>query len=496
MPTDRPNILIVMTDQQRVGLTAAEGGPDTMPRVDALLDGGTRFDHAHTSSPTCVPARTSLLTGRFPSAHRVRQNSTPQDALYSSDLLDVLRERGYRLHFAGKPHMHPEPDDFDSFHGPFWHEGGPAESAEHEAFDAWLRELDHSVAHTPTPFPVDAQLPARIVDGALEALDQGGTDAAAADPFLLWVSFPEPHNPYQVPEPYFSLFDPDQVPDRDAGPEVLGRLGWRFRWLHDLIEDKRPGFDHEWRRLRANYLGMLRLLDDQIGRLLDHLGPTLEDTIVVVLSDHGDLVGEYGLQRKGVGLPEALTRIPLGMTGPGIAAQRRSELVSIVDLLPTIAERVRAAIPPGVQGRSLLPLLEGEVAPPREFSTIYVEHGYGGVSYREGDHPPLHFPYEGRSFDELNSVTQSGEMRMVGDGRHALIMDDLGEAFLYDLQEDPAQVDNLIEDPDSADVAARLYRALALWMMRVADDLPDGAYRPRTVAHNWRWAEGASEDEG
>jgi len=485
MPHDRPNILVLMTDQQRIGFTAAQGGPDAMPRTDALLRRGTRFPRAYTSAPACVPARTSLLTGRFPSAHRVRQNSTAQHALYSRDLLDVLREADYSLHFSGKPHMHPGPQDFDTFHGPFMHDGGPQETAEHAAFDSWLHDLDHAVAHEPTPFPVASQLPHRIVDGAIAAVDA----ADPARPFFLWVSFPEPHNPYQVPEPYFSLFPPDSVPERTAGPEVLDRLGWRFRWLHRLIEEKRPGFDAEWRRLRANYLGMLRLIDDQIARLLDHLGDTLEDTVVLVLSDHGDLVGEYGLQRKGAGLPDALVRIPFGVSGPGVDPQEREELVSIVDVLPTLAELVGTGIPPGVQGRSLAPLLAGDDAPAEEFSSMYAEHGYGGVSYHEQDRPPLHFPYEGRGFDELNSVTQSGEMRMVVEGDLKLIVDDTGEAFLYDLREDPTELTNLIDAPQTAEARDALNRRLVQWLLRVADDLPVGAYRPSMPAHNWRWAD-------
>ncbi|UFU03087.1 sulfatase-like hydrolase/transferase [Ruania suaedae] len=481
-----PNIVVLMTDQQRAGCTAAEGGPDTMPRLDAQLAGGVRFERAYTSAPACVPARTSLLTGRFPSAHRVRQNSTAEHAYYSQDLLQMLRAAGYSLHFSGKPHMHPGPEDFDTFHGPFLHDGGPDRSGEHAAFDTWLRELDHAVAAEPTPFGVQSQLPSRIVDGAIEAIE-----AKQPDPYFLWVSIPEPHNPYQVPEPYFSLFDEADVPERLVGPEVLDRMGWRFRWLHRLIEDKRPGFDDQWRRYRANYLGMLRLIDDQIGRLLDHLEQRpggLENTIVIFLSDHGDFTGDYGLQRKGAGVPEALMRIPLAIAGPDVQAQHRSELVSIVDLLPTLAEWIGAPLPAGVQGRSLTPLLRGEEAPPSEFATMYGEHGYGGVSYGEDDRPPLHFSYDGATFDELNSVTQSGEMRMVVDGRYKLVTDDTGEVALYDLSDDPAETHDLSTDPGHREVRERLLLQLVQWMLRVADDLPEGDYRPRTRAHNWRWA--------
>ncbi|MBZ2197900.1 sulfatase-like hydrolase/transferase [Occultella gossypii] len=479
----RPNIVLLMTDQQRAGLTAGEGGPDTMPRLDRLLAGGVRFERAYTSSPVCVPARTSLLTGRFPSAHHVRQNSTGHLAQYATDLLDLLRGAGYTLHFTGKPHMHPGPEDFDTFHGPFLHDGGPQAGAEHAAFDEWLRELDHAVAEEPTPFPVECQLPHRIVDGAIDAVGQDG-DA----PFFLWLSFPEPHNPYQVPEPYFSMFDEADVPDRLAGPEAIEQLGWRYRWLHRLIEEKRPGFDEQWRRYRANYLGMLRLIDDQIGRLLDRLGDRAQDTVFLFVSDHGDFFGDYGLQRKGAGMSDALMRIPLAIAGPGIAPQRRRELVSMVDLLPTIAEWLDEPIPAGVQGRSLAPLLRGADAPETEFGSILGESGYGGVSYCEDDLPPLHFPYDGPTFDELNSVTQSGEMRMVVAGRFKLIVDDSGEGVLYDLVADPAELEDLSSDPAHRDVRDALYRTLTRWLLRAADDLPVGQYNPNTRPHNWRWA--------
>jgi arylsulfatase A-like enzyme len=487
-----PSILLIMTDQHRVGFTRRTGCTvDTMPHVDRLAEQGTAFDLAYTSYPACVPARTSLLTGRFPTAHRVRQNSTARHAWFSSDLLDVLRGRGYRLHFAGKPHMHRGPQDFDSYAGPYWHTSGPERTADHVGFDHWLDELDHGVADRPSPYGLEAQLPYRIVSDAI-----GQIDPADDRPALWWVSFPEPHNPYQVPEPYFSLVAEDQVPPRQAGPEAIDRKAGRYRWLRQLVEEKRPGYDDQWRRYRANYLGMLRLIDDQIGRLLDHLGDRLDGTIVIFVSDHGDYLGDYGLQRKGAGLPDALTRIPFQLTGPGIAAgQRRAEPVSMVDLLPTICELVGADIPDGVQGRSLAPLLAGEPAPPGEFDSIIAELGYGGAPYGEDERPPLHFDYSGPTFDELNSVTQSGGQRMVRQGRYKLIMDGEGVGELYDLDADPAELINLYQDPAHREIRERLVTSLIRWMIRIADDLPTGAYRPRTRPHNWRWAAPTNDQE-
>lgn len=276
--------------------------------------------------------------------------------------------------------------------------------------------------------------------------------------------------------------------ERAATAEDLAGLDWRFRQLRRLIEEKRPGYDAQWRRCRANYLGMLRLIDDQIGRLLEGLGDRLQDTLVIPLSDHGDFFGDYGLQRKGAGLLEALQRIPLGITEPGIRAQRRDEHVSIVDVLPTLAEWTGQEIPAGVQGRSLAPLLRGEPALPEEFGGIVAELGYGGISYDEDSRPPLHFPYEGRRFDELNSVTLGGEMRTVISGRWKLVVDDLGTQRLHDLETDPAELHDLSADPAHGEEPARMQALLISWLLRAADDLPVGAYTPRTAPHNWRWA--------
>ncbi|WP_420114104.1 sulfatase-like hydrolase/transferase [Pseudactinotalea sp.] len=495
MPSqEKPNVLIVMTDQQRADLTRATGfGLDTMPALDALGEAGAIFRNGYTASPLCVPARVSMLTGRFPSAHRVKQNSTGEHAYFDRDLLDVLRDHGYRLGFSGKPHIHRPLEDFDAARGPYWHTGGPASSEQDEAFDDWLAELDHGVGAEPTPFPLEQQLPYRIVDGAIEVIEELTQEG---DPFFCWVSFPEPHNPYQVPSPYFEMFGEDEVPERLAGPETREAKGPMFRWLGDLFESKRPGFDDQWRRYRASYYGMLRLIDDQVARLLAQLGDRAEDTIVIVVADHGDFVGEYGLQRKGAGMPEVLMRIPMQISGPGVrAGQVLDEPVSLVDILPTLCEMVGARIPDGVQGRSLAPLLRGEPAPPHEFDSIYAELGYGGVPYREDERPDLHFDYDGPTLDELNTVTMSGGTRMVRSGRYKLTLDSEGNVELYDLTSDPVELSNLADDPAHASTRADLVQLLGRWMIRVADDLPRGVYVPKTAPHHWRWAPAASTKE-
>jgi len=188
-------------------------------------------------------------------------------------------------------------------------------------------------------------------------------------------------------------------------------------------------------------------------------------------------------------LSEFLMRIPLIVTGDGVAIQRRDEPVSIVDVLPTICEAVGQPLPDGVQGRSLLPLAQGEEAPEAEFGSIIAEQGFGGRARDVTDRPPLHFAYDGPTFDELNTVTQSGAARMLRSGRWKLVVhaDLAGE--LYDLEVDPAELDNLFESEQHLAVRAQLLHQLARWQARLTDDLPTGAYVSRRLEHNWRWAD-------
>lgn len=494
-PATPPNILLVMTDQQRAGLTAADGFPlDTMPFCDSFAATGTRFRRAYTTAPACVPARTSLLTGRWPSTHRVRQNSAIQEVVRGADLLDVLRGAGYELHFAGKTHMYRGREDFDTFAGPYGHERGPDETPQQRAFAQWLRSIEHGPSREATPFPVEVQFPYRIVSDAIAGL----RDRDPSRPFFCFVSFPEPHNPYQVPEPYFSMFPEQDIPDRLAGPEGAYAKGGAFRWLRDLVEEKRPGYDDLWRRYRANYCGMLRLIDDQVQRLVEYLrgAGELDNTLVLFVADHGDYFADYGLQRKGAGLPDVLMRIPCRVVGPGVIARDNTDdFVSLADLFPTICEAVGRPIPLGVQGRSIWPLLTGGGYPAEEFDSVYAERGFGGFPYDEDARPPLHYPYDGNRYDELNTVTQSGFTRMLRYGDWKLTYDNTGAGELYNVTTDPLELQNRWGDPSLLGFRTRLTERLLWWSTRLTDELPDANYDSRQVPRNW-WSVASARSEG
>ncbi|HVX46309.1 MAG TPA: sulfatase-like hydrolase/transferase [Mycobacteriales bacterium] len=477
------DVIILMTDQQRADLCGREGFPvDCTPAVDALAAQGRWFDRAYTSAPVCVPARISLLTGRFPSAHRARENAALEHPDYSADLMDVARAAGLRTAVIGKNHSHLTADRVDTFieYGHFGRKG-PDESG----FPAWLRDLGSATATEATPFPVPAQSPARIVDDAIGWLDQGESDRS-----LLWLSIPEPHVPYQVPEPYFSTYTFETVPPPATGAESLDHRTTPWRWLaaHGAeVERQRETL----LRARANYVGMIRLIDDQIARLVGHLEcrGRLARTLIVFLSDHGDFAGEYGLMRKGPELPEVLTRIPLVFSGAGVdpGPGPSPAHVSIVDVFPTLCELLGQPVPEGVQGRSLVPILRGRPFPEREFDSVYAEQGVGELPYTDQDAAGL----ERTSLDTLNEVTQSGSLRMIRSGRWKLQVGVTGPTTLYDLQDDPYELIDRSREPGHEPIIRDLLERLVRWQMRAADPLPivPRGYTRKRHPRNYYWDE-------
>jgi len=194
--SDKPNIVIIMTDQQRADMSAREGFPlDTTPFLDDLAAGGAWFDRAYTSMPVCAPARVSMFTGRYPNATRVRSNHNLGDVTYETDLIDVLRAEGYATAMCGKNHSHLTPDRVDHWFE-LSHEGGRGDgrSDQERAFDEYLTKLCHRTDPEPTPFPVECQGPYRAVSAA-----QQWIESVDGQPFFLWLTFAEPHNPFQVP---------------------------------------------------------------------------------------------------------------------------------------------------------------------------------------------------------------------------------------------------------------------------------------------------------
>ena len=487
----KPNIVMVMTDQHRADLRAACGYPlDTMPFLDQWAAGGMDFRRAYTPNPCCVPARVSLFTSRYPSCHHVRTNHNAADVLYAEDLLDVMHRAGYQTALCGKNHTHRKPEEFD-FHEHNSHLGGPAEgdrTPQEAEFSVWLRETKHWEMHQPAPGGVEAQYPYRNVSSAFRFLDEYHKQDK---PFFMWLSFAEPHNPYQVPEPYFDLFPPEALPPIEAGAEAGALKGEDYRWERAGWE-RAFGDETEKRilRTRSNYHGMLRLIDDQFRRFIGGLEERglSDNTIVVFLADHGEFAGEYGLIRKGVGLPEVLTRIPMVWRGPGVQQGVRDDehCVSLVDVLPTLCQLCGEPLPLGSQGRSLLPVLQGEKCDPREFALAYSESGYGGLYWNDRDGHTMQDDSAMKGehdFICISSWTWSGHRRMIRKGDWKLEMDMLGNAWLYNLKEDPQELDNRWEDPSLLGIRADMAAEMSAMLIRAVDPLPSPHHRYRVKKH-------------
>lgn len=366
-PRAQPNIILIIVDQLSYGLTKATGYPlDTCPTLDVLQRRGVGFERNYCTMPLCVPSRISMLTGRWPEAHRVRMNLQASDAFFEKDIYQVAKEHGYRTALLGKNHTYLKKADVDTWRE-YFHDGGPRDgevSPEEAAYDKWLREQHFNLVNAPTPFPLSTQLPYRIVSDALKFIDGTGEQ-----PFLLQVSIPEPHDPEQVPEPYWNMFPPESIPARCVGPERLPDAGFRAQWEYRMQQDASPETEPLWRRYLSNYLGCIRMIDDQVKRLVTYLEAKgiMEKTILVFTTDHGDALMKYGIGHKGLDVQETVTHTPLIWSGYGVKPRPdvARAFTSMADVMPTLCEAMGADIPHGVQGRSLWPLLRGKATRPR-----------------------------------------------------------------------------------------------------------------------------------
>lgn len=487
-----PNVIIIMADQLRADLMQREGySLNTMPFADSLAGKGTWFDRAYTAAPASGLARVSMLTGRFPSATHVRSNHNIRDVFYTKDLFDVAREQGYATALIGKNHSHLSPDRVD-YWSAYNHDGQDAKNKSEigEAFDKYLKTLDMYANMEPSPYGVECQLPYRMVDDASHWID-----TLADRPFLMWFSIAEPHNPYQTCEPYYSMFPPESLPQMRSSAEDMKVKGDEYLLLSEMMAQGHVGYQKNLQRLRSIYHGMLRMIDDQLVRFVDELKKkgVYENTIILFIADHGDYVGEYGLMKKGVGLDDVLARIPMQWIGPGIQASANPHKahVSIIDIFPTICEIMGIDIPVGVQGRSLWPLLQGKDYPEKEFESVMVQDGFGGMYYTRNDATDYKaegaIGRQGLFFDELNTWTQSGTMRMLRKGDWKLVYDMDGNGQLYNLKKDPAELHDLFEKRSYEAIKNEMIGNLLRWEISAQDPIPvpRQRYRFKRNTHNY-----------
>ena len=343
----RPNLLLILTDQQRWDTIHAAGNPIIRtPNLDRLAAEGVRFTAAYTPAPVCVPARCSLLYGQYPAHTGCTDNDDPMPQDRPS-LMDLLARAGYTTHGTGKMHFTPDAQALRGFHSRDRQEEIPDSLAD----DDYLQYLQaNGYGHVYDLFgqrsemyyiPQIAQVPAQhhgsnwVGERAAAFIRQ----ASSSQPFFLMASFIHPHPPFSPPTPWNKLYRAPlmPLPKRPEGYEALQTYHnrWQNRYKYrDAGQD-----DNLLRTMKAYYYACISFVDYQVGKLLRALEDSgqLEDTLILFTSDHGELLGDYGCFGKRCMLDSA-ARLPLLIRYPKLfPAGRVCETpVSLVDVMPTL----------------------------------------------------------------------------------------------------------------------------------------------------------------
>lgn len=479
---DRPNVLVIMTDQQKATASHLYGNPTCeTPQLARLAREGVRYHHAFTPHPLCVPARIAFWTGQYPHQHGGRRNETlmPSGATHA---WQSWKAAGYTTGLIGKNHCFVEPTDLDLFD--VWceisHGGLPAEPRT-KGMD-WFRPLEgihaaHQLRHTmkaqnprfayaTSDFPLEDYATGLIAGQTVRFLEAQGDQ-----PFALWVSFPDPHEPWVCPAQYAAHFPPEKIvlPPWRAGEFAGPEVPERNRVLYELL-GVRHDDPADLYGLLAVYYGMVRFIDDSVGQILDALERLgLRDkTIVVFCSDHGDFMGEHAMQCKGGVFYDCLTRVPLIVSWPGHLPQGivDESMVNLIDVAPTLLHCQGLPIPASMQGA---PLPTVTPAAPRD--AAFAEYGAGGPPFRLTDLAKLEKPWGRRALiQSLQWREAEGRRKMVRTPTWKYVHDPMGDQDeLYDLVHDPWELTNVVSDPQHQAVLAELRLRLADWSIMTED---------------------------
>lgn len=429
---DPVNVLVFYTDDQRFSTIGALGDETVLtPNLDALMQRGTAFTHAHTMGgqhgALCAPSRAMLMTGRPLFRLHATGDSIPPNHIM---MPEVLAETGYMTFGTGKWHNDRssfarafQAADNIFFGGMHWpNQGG------HEA--PHLNEFDSTGTYPRSARrQVEGYSSELYADAAIDFLAEART---MDQPFFAYVSFTSPHDPRTPPEPYASWYHPDSV---SLPPNYLPEHPFDNGELY--VRDERlrehPRTEAIVREELALYYGMISELDAQIGRVMDALEANgqLENTLIVVAGDNGLAVGSHGLLGK-QNLYEHSMRVPLMVAGPGIPSnERRSQLVYIFDIFPTIAEYLGVTLPPTVEGESLRPIIEDPQLPGRTAVFYAYRHFQRGVRTADG-WKHIQYQVDGVHTEQLfNLNTDPHETQnLVADSAHAAQLHELRELLM------------------------------------------------------------------
>ena len=462
-----PNVLWICADQQRFDTIGGFNNPHIRtPNLQKLMDESVTFTHAFVQNPVCSPSRASFLTGRYPHTTGLRANG--QRIRANEQLVPrILSDHGYTCGLAGKLHLSPcaggrNEDRIDDGYQVFWwshdwSDSWPGKNMWH----VWLKDRGIKLPQQPPGveswgIPIDPKYTqtAWCSDMAIQFIRQ----QRKFNPWLMSVNIFQPHHPFWPTQDYLSRYDPDKLPspkyqdgELDSKPifqrvdhqAAYGGTGVSFARTDDLTH----------RRITAAYYAMIEQVDTEVGRMMKALEDTgqADNTIVIYMSDHGEMLGDHGIYLKGPYFYDCMMRVPLIIRWPGKykAGLRSDALVEMVDLAPTLLDAAGVPIPSGVQGRSLTSVLTGQT--PGHRDSVYSEHFDSSFLY---DPPPM--------------------AACVRTERHKLsYYHNLATGELYDLQKDPGETQNLWTSPAAKDVRQEMMEKLMGRMIDTVDPLPE-----------------------
>lgn len=435
----RPNVLWICTDQQRADTIHALGNSaiDT-PHLDELCGRGTAFTQAYCQSPICTPSRASFLTGRYPSNVHVARNGAATFPAGPRLIPSLFADAGYRTGLVGKLHLasafgRPE-DRVDDGYQCFSYSHDPrVPESSGNAYARWIRmqglthdELflrpgpDEPLRYRPDVGPT-VHHTTWCGNEAVSFIEAGSTQ-----PWFLSVNTFDPHPPFDGPDSLTARFRTASVPPPLFSESDLGHQA-RLEEIWFQTRAERPT-SQTLDRI-ASYYAMIELLDLQVGRMLEALDRTgqRESTLVIFMSDHGEMLGDHGLTLKGCRFYEGLVHVPLIVSWPGHFREDIvcHDLVELTDIAPTLAEVLGTKLEPA-NGRSLVPALTGEETTPRTYVRCeYLDALGGGASTAPPSFGTMYF-----------------------DGRFKLIRyHSHGVGEFYDLDNDPSEMRDLWDNP-------------------------------------------------
>ncbi|MBZ0130520.1 MAG: choline-sulfatase [Rhodobacteraceae bacterium] len=425
----RPNILLIMADQLAPQFTGAYGHPLVKtPNISALAARGTRFDAAYCNAPLCAPSRFSFMSGQLVTRIAAYDNASEFPATVPT-FAHYLRAAGYRTCLAGKMHF-VGPDQLHGFEErvttdvyPSDHAWTPDWEAPDERIDKWYHNMDSVREAGPAATTFQIEYDDEVAFFARRRI----FDYAKANvqPFCMVASFIHPHDPYVARPEWWNLYDDAEIDMPDTDYSVDPHTA---RLRHGIEADVVAVSDQDIRNARHGYFANTSYFDSKVGELVQAVDEAgmLDNTIVIVTSDHGDMLGERGLWYK-MNFFEHSARVPLVIAGPGIAQGISGNPCSLVDILPTLLDIAGiddSALGMPVDGRSLLPAARGE----------------GDT----GD----------EAIGEYCAECASDPIFLIRRGDWKYIHCDAYPPMLFNIADDPAEKVNLATDPAHADRAA------------------------------------------